>query len=252
MLSLFKKSSPALPEPEVITLDELSVEVAIVRAARKRSSSIEIRDNAVIIRVPKRMRLDEIRGVLLEKANWINKKLAEQAKRPTAPKRVFEDGSSFPFMGQDYTLKIIEGAKNNIQIEGNSLVLTLRNIKKITDLPARVKRTVRKWYMSEALALLTEKTTTIANQIEAKAGTVTIRDFKSRWGGCHPSGNIHYNWRIVMGPEDLVNYLVAHEVSHLNHHNHSPAFWDEVWFIMPDYKDWRNWLRDNSKLLSFE
>ena len=85
--------------------------------------------------------------------------------------------------------------------------------------------------------------------IDRVVHSVSIKDTKSRWGSCSSKSNINYNWRIVLAPAHVIDYLVCHEVSHLRHQDHSPAFWDCVASLCPDYQEGRAWLKVKGKEL---
>jgi predicted metal-dependent hydrolase len=74
---------------------------------------------------------------------------------------------------------------------------------------------------------------------------IDVKDFKSRWGSCTPKGEVQYNWRIIMAPNSVCDYVVVHELCHLIQHDHSPKFWKLVERVVPDYDDSKGWLREN-------
>ena len=78
-------------------------------------------------------------------------------------------------------------------------------------------------------------------------GTVTIREQKTRWGSCSAKGNLNFNWKLVLMPPEILDYVVVHELAHRIHMNHSAAFWAEVEKILPDYRERRQWLKVNGQ-----
>ncbi len=89
----------------------------------------------------------------------------------------------------------------------------------------------------------------MAGKISRDVKNVTIKDTKSRWGSCSNRGNINYNWRIVLAPKNVISYLVAHEVSHLAHQDHSADFWSCVEGLNPAFEENRHWLKVRGKML---
>ena len=79
---------------------------------------------------------------------------------------------------------------------------------------------------------------------------ISFREYKSMWGKCDVEGRITFNWKLVMAPEQILDYVVVHEMAHLHHLNHSPAFWQRVETVLPDYKQRRKWLKDHGGLLT--
>ena len=100
-----------------------------------------------------------------------------------------------------------------------------------------------RWYHQQAQDILTQKTEQLTRQMGLKYQQVIIKATRSKWGHCTSRGVIQYNWHILLAPEAIVDYLVAHEVSHLRHHNHSSEFWSLVASVCPDYQALRQWLK---------
>ena len=114
-----------------------------------------------------------------------------------------------------------------------------------TDREVFVKGALEKWYLSHAEDRLREKTARYAKIIGVKPSSVTLKSYKSRWGSCSSKGDISYNWKIIMAPHHIVDYVVVHELSHMIQLNHSPAYWRSVERFIPDYQQCRKWLKVN-------
>ena len=78
-------------------------------------------------------------------------------------------------------------------------------------------------------------------------GSITVREQKTRWGSCSAKGNLNFNWKLVLMPEEILDYVVVHELAHRLQMNHSTEFWDEVEKILPDYRNRRQWLKENGQ-----
>ena len=85
--------------------------------------------------------------------------------------------------------------------------------------------------------------------MNVKYNSVGIKNYKSRWGSCTAEGDITFNWKVIMAPNRIVDYVVVHELCHLIHHDHSPKFWREVERFMPDYLECKEWLKHNGSFL---
>ena len=94
-----------------------------------------------------------------------------------------------------------------------------------------------------------ERTVLYAERMQVSYGRITIRDQKTRWGSCSAAGNLNFNWRLVMAPGEVLDYVVIHELAHRREMNHSAAFWNIVESEMPDYRRHREWLKKNGGFL---
>ena len=101
----------------------------------------------------------------------------------------------------------------------------------------------------KARAVLGRKALDFARQMGVSFGRITIKEQKTRWGSCSSRGNLNFNWKLMLAPEEVQDYVVVHELAHLKEMNHSPAFYGEVEKIMPDYRLWQKWLRYYGKML---
>lgn len=100
-----------------------------------------------------------------------------------------------------------------------------------------------------ARLVLTQKAGLYGSIMKVTYGRISIRDQKTRWGSCSTKGNLNFNWRLILAPEEIQDYVVVHELAHLKEMNHSPAFWAIVEEILPDYRKRRQWLKQNGGML---
>lgn len=96
-----------------------------------------------------------------------------------------------------------------------------------------------------AKKVFAEKCRSYSVQMGVTYGTISIREQKTRWGSCSAKGNLNFNWKLVLMPEEILDYVVVHELAHRIQMNHSPAFWAIVERFVPDYKARRQWLKVN-------
>lgn len=117
-------------------------------------------------------------------------------------------------------------------------------------------RTVRKLsegeekvYREQARAVFSQKCSYYARMMGVTYGRISIRDQKTRWGSCSSQGNLNFNWRLIMAPAGVLDYVVVHELAHRKEMNHSSAFWSIVERTMPNYKIYQKWLKENGRML---
>lgn len=129
----------------------------------------------------------------------------------------------------------------------------LKHMKKASEAPALehppLSDVERRRYIQIARDIFTHKTAYYASIMHVTYGRISIREQRTRWGSCSSAGNLNYNWRLIFAPEDVLDYIVVHELAHRREMNHSKAFYDIVESILPDYKKSRKWLRENGQSL---
>ena len=107
----------------------------------------------------------------------------------------------------------------------------------------------RKRYIETARSIFTQKAAYYARLIGVTYGRISIREQKTRWGSCSSKGNLNFNWRLIFAPEEVVDYIVVHELAHRKEMNHSRAFYNVVASVLPDYKVQEKWLKENGEKL---
>lgn len=222
----------------------------VQRSARRRTVSIEIRDAEVIVRAPPGVPERALQQMVYRKRAWILDKLTAQRRQLAhIPEYSYLCGSTLPWLGQSLNLAVGYGAAGNVRLRGTELVVTLsrRSTRSSTE---QTRKLVSDWYRVQALGLLTAKSSALAECLGLCYREVKVRVTRSKWGHCTSEGVLQYNWHIVLAPEPVVDYLVAHEVCHLRHLNHSASFWALVASVCPDYQTHRDWLKANGRSLT--
>lgn len=229
---------------------ELGFEFTIARSARRRSISIEIRKAQVVVRAPMGAAQSLLLGFLQQKAAWVRAKILEQQQAlADQPKpRVYAQGSIIPIMDERLTLVIGRGSRAAVARIDHQLHVILSARVRASD-EVQIRELLSRWFQQQALAILTRKTAVLTQGAGLVYSQVTIKATRSKWGHCTSRGAIQYNWQILLAPEAIVDYLVAHEVSHLRHPNHSADFWALVASLCPTFKADRAWLKAEGKHL---
>lgn len=129
----------------------------------------------------------------------------------------------------------------------------LKHVNKAMQNPTVMKNPLsvqeRNRYIKIARDIFTQKTAYYASIMDVTYGRISIREQKTRWGSCSSEGNLNFNWRLIFAPEEVLDYIVVHELAHRREMNHSQAFYAIVKSILPDYKKSQKWLRDNGRSL---
>ena len=221
--------------------------VDVVRTDRKRSASIFLDGEVIKVRVPKSLSVERIRELITKRTPWITTKLKEAAGRQIIKPKEFVSGETFPCLGRNYRLKVIKGDAPSIKLKGGYLVATVSETD--TTPQATIKSMLVSWYQEHAETRLGEKTERLARIVGVEPNSITVTDYKSRWGSCSVKGDISYNWRIILAPHRMVDYVVVHELCHILEHNHSARYWNHVEQYVPNWRECKDWLRINSKCL---
>ncbi|RKR00316.1 M48 family metallopeptidase [Maricaulis maris] len=231
---------------QIIELAGREVRFSLRRSAR-RTIGFTISRDGLAVAAPRQASEREIRRALETKSGWILAKLDAWATRPAAPELVLESGAILPWLGGELTLNLRgEGVRTIVRREDDSLVL-----KHDPDLAGELRtrtltRALQRFYKREGAALMTPKVEAYARQLGKPVRKVIVRDQKRRWGSCASDATIRLNWRLMGFPEDLIDYVCAHEAAHLVEANHSPAYWRVVESLMPDWKPRRQRMRDEA------
>ena len=221
------------------------VSIEVVRTKRRKTASIQIIKGAVKVIVPQKLSDSRVEELIQKRTPWIRKKLGEQSQIVTPNPKEYISGENFTYLGRSYRLKVLSGNDYGVKLKGGYLEVTVPNKSKEED----VRNSLIKWYENHALKQLTDKTKRYADIMGITPHSIFVRDYKSRWGSCSPEGKISYNWRIIIAPHNIVNYVVIHELCHIVHPNHSPSYWRFVKTKIPDYDICRQWLRVHEDML---
>ena len=200
---------------------ENNIAINVHRTDRLKTVSIQVSRGKVKISVPKNLEQFKIDKILKSKSKWIKKKLFLQSKITSFRNKEYVSGEDFLYLGRHYRLKIIMGQKYNTEFKDGYLKVTVKD-KSNTQ---KIKRLIKKWYLEKAQLHLNKMTLDLSKELGVDFHSVKVRNYNSRWGSCSSTGKIFYNWRIIMAPVKIINYVVLHELVHLKEHNHSIRFW---------------------------
>lgn len=213
----------------------------LVRSRRRTIALSVSTDQEVTVRAPLRMPKLFIVEFVEEKRDWLRRTLEYMALRPKAPKKTFADGEPFLYMGNPYPLRVVQG--QGLQLKERGFVLG-------ADGKEEARETFVDWYREEARRELSALAESYAKAFRLRYRRIRITGARHRWGSCSVGGTINFTWRLIMAPRFVCEYVVAHELAHLKHHNHGAAFWDEVRRMFPRTDEARRWLKEHSRSLA--
>lgn len=212
----------------------------IDRTNRRRTIAITVKpDASVNVVAPKGTRCSRIASVVTEKAKWIIKQKDWFTRNgKTLPRRLVS-GESLFYLGRQYQLKVFLLAGRhvvpNVMLTRGTLIVTIPRRWSEARRRSAVCMALIDWYSDHAKTYLIQLVNNFADRLSVKHTSIRIRDMQKRWGSGGTSGRLRFNWRIMMAPKRLVEYVVAHELCHIQYSDHSQAFWRLLSRVMPDY-----------------
>lgn len=229
--------------------NEFSLEILF---KKKKNISIKIGiDRNILVTAPEFLSQEEVIRIVSTKEKWIINKFKEiRASDIMKNDFRYENGENFWYLGEKYILdiNIDESVKSTyIVINKNKLIL-----KTNTNSKALIKLSLQNWYRERALEVIGERTTYYSKITGLVPSKIIVKDQKSRWGSCNSKKEIRFNWRLIMVPLDVIEYVIIHELCHIKHMNHSKEYWDLVSKYMINHKEKRKWLKENAiRLMHF-
>ena len=217
----------------------------IIRSRRRSIALIVERDGSLVVRAPLQASDETISRLVESKADWI-RATQEKARKlgPVPVRKKFVDGEEFWYLGQPYRLEIVKGRQTPLHLDGSFKMSTMTRPK--------ARLAFEAWYKKQAKALIPGRVSQMAKQYGFEFQKIRISSARTRWGSCSTRGTLSFTWRLVMAPEEMIDYVIVHELAHLRFHNHSRDFWRQVELIMPDYKAKRLWLKKNAGFLTLD
>lgn len=231
-----------------IIIDSKEVNVNITRKVRK-TISMKISESCdIIISAPLFISDEKIKEILKEKEIWIAHKL-KQIENTIREKADFTKGVML--LGKRYNINIHNVKYNSLKIIFDKSNFNIYIPESLTneDKLRSIKDLLVKWYKQQARRIFIERVNYYSRMLKVSPKRMAVKDQKSRWGSCSSKGNINLNYRLIMAPIEIIDYVVVHELCHLVHLNHSKEFWKLVEEILPDYIKCKEWLKINGNTL---
>ncbi|MDP1822766.1 MAG: SprT family zinc-dependent metalloprotease [Archangium sp.] len=217
------------------------IEYDIRRSSKRRTVAVTIFPAGnIILTAPTGASVERLDRVVHQKARWITSRL--RSVRPfaqAAPQKEFVSGDSFLYLGRQYRLRVLAGPEE-VRLDGGRLLVRAPEGRGRAD---RIRGLLVAWYRARAEDWLPARAQLWADRMGMTAPNVLVREQELRWGSCSANGVVRFNWRVIQAPARLVDYVVAHEVLHLRHPDHTKAFWSALGSVMPDVDSRRTALR---------
>lgn len=224
--------APKPPEP--IIVDEMTVLLRPKRGVRRLTLRWSVKQDAFTLTTPLRASRKSALEFVQQNVAWM------RTQQPVAAKiKEWTQGDTIPLEGIDRTIVHQDGAGVHVQLQDDTLLVTCR--------AARLHRAVERFVKQHAEHIVTKLVHEKSTQIGKRVSKITFRDTTSRWGSCSSSGQLSFSWRLIFAPLSVIDYVVAHEVAHLQHFDHSEKFWSLCRQLSAHYTVGKHWLQINGQ-----
>lgn len=237
----------------MITYEDDAFVYRIEKSKRKTISIAVYANGEVVVKAPYKISNSTIEDVVKKKQDWIIKKRSEAIAQTELKQKMdylsYKSGSNLLYEGKLYPLNIAHTSKTKHQkvvFTGTSFELEVNN-----EDAMHVRKIMRDWYREQAREKFRSRVEYYNQYLNIAYGTIRIKEQKGCYGSCSSKGNLNFNWKCILAPKDILDYVVVHELCHLKYFNHSIQFWRLVSSLMPDYKDKISWIKENGRLLEY-
>lgn len=206
------------------------------KRAKRLILKLNPKEDGILVTLPHGVDASEGLEMVARHKVWIANQLRTQSR--SIP---FKDGQSITLRGRTVLLKHMPDARGTVWQEGDVIMIAGKQ--------EFFQRRLSDWLKKQAKADITPIAHDMAARLGKKVMRISVRDTVSRWGSCSHKGNLSFNWRLIFAPTDILEYVVAHEVSHLRHMDHSKEFWDTVATFNVDARRSRAWLKKHGSML---
>jgi predicted metal-dependent hydrolase len=224
-----------------------SIEYLLIQKSSKKDVTIAVDwATGVSVIAPENIEENRLNLVLRRKAPWILRKLAGFREiYPQSTHHEFISGEKFPYLGRQYRLKVMAGDSSDASLifHNGRFIATAPQMSSSTWREEHLRQAFRDWYITHGTIKVQKRLKLFAPRLGVRPTKVVIKDQQARWGSCTKNGTINVNWRILMAPMRIVDYVIVHELGHMIHADHSSEFWAVVSSVMPDYDERKEWLR---------
>jgi predicted metal-dependent hydrolase len=233
----------ALAEKRTTAINHQTITYTLRRSFKARRIRLEVRQQTgLTVIVPHSYKISQLPALLKSKERWISRNLQRFSNSHSlSARKELKYGDTIPYLGRD--LQLVKQENHH----GDIVVLSGNNLKVSPDLfnNGLLEPALEQWYRKEAAGLITKITDRLSSQIGISYQRIVIRGQKTRWGSCSRKKNLSFNWKLIMVPEPVIEYVIIHELIHLKEMNHSKRFWQQVAQYCPGWREYKKWLKQH-------
>ena len=216
------------------------VSAKVVYSKKRRTIALQIAQGSLTVRAPFGVSLKAIQALVTARSVWIEKHLAASAKAKVPD---YLKLGYVPYQGRTLPLLRQRQVSSAVVLQDDALVLSVSNRVRAENVDVKAAELLRLWFSEQALHWFTARVALWQTQMQVQAKAIKVGSWNSKWGYCKSSNEVGFNWRLLMAPAWVADYVVVHELAHLRYLDHSPAFWQFVHRFYPDSQSAKQWLK---------
>ena len=224
-------------------LNDQPVSYAVKRSSRAKHARLEVGvKTGLTVVIPNSYKVNDIPDLLRKKGRWILDQLAKYVEgQPITDGKETRSGDYIPYLGRKVRVvtRHDPGTVDSVKLEKNRLSVNLNSQK------APLNLILEWWYRRQAENFIKKRADELCLRLGVSYGRLTVRGARTRWGSCSQKGNINFNWKLMMVPEPVIDYVIIHELVHRKEMNHSKNFWKLVAEHCPQWRKHRKWLKNH-------
>jgi len=231
-----------------INIGNLPIPYEITQSKKAEHIKLVMNIDGLRVVKPLRAKLGEVEKVLKAKSNWIYKHYMKfQSMKIEEYNRKWENGERILLKGKNYFIQIYtyKNKRTFIDFDGVRVEVYVNENAGESERKTLIENAFRNWYKKIAYESMQDRLDYYCKIIGMNYNSMRIKEQKARWGSCSKKGNLNFNWKLIMSPQWIIDYVIIHEVCHLRYLDHSKEFWKMVSLYMPDYKKAQEWLKKN-------
>lgn len=228
------------------TIGNLSIPYELINNDKSKHIRVLMSIEGMRVSKPKRVKFDEVENMLKSKTKWIYKHYMEfQSIKAEKHERKWQSGECILYMGSNYNISVLEydGLKTIVNFRDAKFEVFVNKLLADEQKRSSIEIEFRKWFIRMTKKIIEERLELYCKKLGFSYNQFRIKEQKTRWGSCSKKGNLNFNWKLIMAPQWVIDYVVLHEICHLKYLNHSKEYWNMVSLYMPEHKKAQQWLK---------
>ena len=231
-------------------MDHNNLPYHVVRSKRRKTAQISVKAEKIEVRIPEWVSDQWVEKWVSERAGWIQRKWNDVNLSSQEYRIEIQPGTLIPYLGKNHRLSWQEGKRSGVCIVEERILVTVSN-RSTKPEEERVKSALEGWFKKQAETVLKERLEYWQSEMSLNYTSFKTKGYRRRWGSCSSRGEISFNWKLIFASLELVDYVVVHEIAHLQHLNHSKDFWSLVGRYCPQWKNYRKELNTRAAWLEW-